>query len=449
MNKNNNKRLIGTNVLMVAALAFGQVAWAETNFVDQVAARRGDIRGIFSDTDTHHVFVMNGGSLGILNNSKLHVLFDNSPEALLGNGEAVIGENPYGDPAIADVFDGGRLEVDGKIRIGVLGNGTLNVTDGGKVYSHSESLVGGYSGESYYGGTGTVNIKGENSLWGINSTYGLDVNNNGTLNIENGGKVGLAIDSGFPRPDIRVQLGGAINVAGVDSQLGHLNKINVDGELNVSDGGVASALDVYVGRTGALALDNGGVLGKVPLGMDMGSRLVVHNYGTVSGDGGRIDGDVINYGLISPGNSPGILTITGDLTLKNDSVLHMEIFGPTAYDQLIIGGNFVAGGVLELDFGGYTPGFDTAYDLFRVSRMSGDFSEIRYLNLAENFDTDLLSRGFDNGIFRLIMASNDDPVIPGDPGNNTVPEPSSGLLIALGGLAMLMLRRRNSAISLI
>ncbi|SFU36158.1 PEP-CTERM protein-sorting domain-containing protein [Nitrosomonas eutropha] len=200
---------------------------------------------------------------------------------------------------------------------------------------------------------------------------------------------------------------------------------------------------------GALALDNGGVLGKVPLGMDMSSRLVVHNYGTVSGDDGRIDGDVINYGLISPGNSPGILTITGDLTLKNDSVLHMEIFGPTAYDQLIIGGNFVAGGVLELDFGGYTPGFDTAYDLFQVSRMSGNFSEIRYLNLAENFDTDLLSRGFDNGIFRLIMASNDGPVIPGDPGNNAVPEPSSGLLIALGGLAMLMLRRRNSPISLI
>lgn len=175
--------------------------------------------------------------------------------------------------------------------------------------------------------------------------------------------------------------------------------------------------------------------------------MTIWSTGSLSGNGGTIEGDVINHGLISPGNSPGVLTITGDLILESDGVLLMEIFGPTAYDQLIIGGNFVAGGILELDFGGYMPEFDVPYDLFQVAGgMSGDFSEIKFLNPATGFDAGLLSLSFaggeNGGMFQLIMANN------GDPGNNTVPEPASGLLIGLGGLAMLMLRRRSPKISL-
>lgn len=55
---------------------------------------------------------------------------------------------------------------------------------------------------------------------------------------------------------------------------------------------------------------------------------------------------------------------------------------------------------------------------------------------------DWLDRLCVGGMFQLIMANN------GDPGNNTVPEPASILLIGLGGLAMLMLRRRSPKISL-
>ncbi|MFZ2883209.1 PEP-CTERM sorting domain-containing protein, partial [Nitrosomonas europaea] len=49
---------------------------------------------------------------------------------------------------------------------------------------------------------------------------------------------------------------------------------------------------------------------------------------------------------------------------------------------------------------------------------------------------------------RLTVAGIGDTGNPGEPGDNTVPEPASGLLIGLGGLAMLMLRRRSPRISL-
>lgn len=230
-------------------------------------------------------------------------------------------------------------------------------------------------------------------------------------------------------------------------------------------------LEIYMKSTGSLVVENGarveanaihvsgndvepastyngqGATLAVRSGASVTADVYVNEGGLLTGDGSIIGDVFVQGGTVGPGNSPGVLTITGDLTLESDSVLLMEIFGPTAYDQLIIGGNFVAGGILELDFGGYMPEFDVPYDLFQVAGgMSGDFSEIKFLNPAAGFDASLLSLSFaggeNGGMFQLIMANN------GDPGNNTVPEPASGLLIGLGGLAMLMLRRRSPKISL-
>ena len=63
--------------------------------------------------------------------------------------------------------------------------------------------------------------------------------------------------------------------------------------------------------------------------------------------------DLINAGTIAPGGSPGILSVTGDLTLAPTSVIEIEITGPepgTEYDQLNVTGNVALGGDLKVDF---------------------------------------------------------------------------------------------------
>jgi T5SS/PEP-CTERM-associated repeat protein len=74
--------------------------------------------------------------------------------------------------------------------------------------------------------------------------------------------------------------------------------------------------------------------------------------GIVKGTG-VIDADVLNHGRVEPGNSAGVLTVTGDFTQANDGKLVVEVAGTTAgsqYDQLVIGGAIALDGVVEVVF---------------------------------------------------------------------------------------------------
>lgn len=506
--KKNNKRLIGTSVLMVAALAFGQTAWAE----DQIYLSGNDNRTINSSVDTYSVVLTGNSNLTV--SGSLNVLLDPENEDNYSKYGPYYSANSHigdgiGSNSTATVF--GQWDNYFNLFVGSNGGrGTLNVNGSGYVTTGNSGHVGSADGstgvanvtgswgaaEGFWiggGGTGTLNVKDGGRAWGNNfvnvgrngvvnidgksselTTQKVELINGGELIVSNGGSVGretsvfagnyvdLSInnspfysDSSISTAVIKGEgsswIGSDINIGSGNTGDGTEPK---NAALIVKDGGAMFADQMTIGNSGILSMMTGGQLtssGPVTNRgvISLNDSLIegnVTNHGVLLGDQGTIDGNVTNYGLISPGNSPGVLTITGDLILEEGGTLLMEIFGPTAYDQLIIGGDFVAGGILELDFGGgYVPEFDVPYDLFQVAGgISGNFSEIRYLNLDGEFDTELLSLDFSDGMFRLIVGSNDDPVIPGDPGNNTVPEPSSGLLIALGGLVMLMLRRRSS-----
>ncbi|CAO3378139.1 autotransporter outer membrane beta-barrel domain-containing protein [Azospirillum argentinense] len=80
----------------------------------------------------------------------------------------------------------------------------------------------------------------------------------------------------------------------------------------------------------------------------------VERGGLLSG-GGRITGAVTNAGTLSPGNSPGVLTVEGSVTNGAGSTLRVEVDGATAgtgagfHDQVaVVGtpGTFAAGGTL-------------------------------------------------------------------------------------------------------
>ena len=100
--------------------------------------------------------------------------------------------------------------------------------------------------------------------------------------------------------------------------------------------------------------------------------------GELTGDG-NIDalGEIINDGTISPGNSPGMLTLETDLMLGSSSTLEIELASLSMFDELIINGDLVLGGELELALlDGYTPGETDIFDVVMADTISGFFANV-------------------------------------------------------------------------
>jgi hypothetical protein len=112
----------------------------------------------------------------------------------------------------------------------------------------------------------------------------------------------------------------------------------------------------------ALAID---VLGTLDLQWGMVSILGGEEEGSEGGTGGGvfinetgrltgsgiIMGSVVNNGVMSPGDSPGLLQIAGDLFQNPTGRLILEIESPDQFDQLLIDGQVTFQGVLEILLG--------------------------------------------------------------------------------------------------
>ena len=79
------------------------------------------------------------------------------------------------------------------------------------------------------------------------------------------------------------------------------------------------------------------------------SQLNVLFGGLLSGNGG-INGNLVNSGLVSPGNSPGTINVSGNYTQTSTGTLRIEIGGRSAgqYDLLAVGGSAQLDGALQL-----------------------------------------------------------------------------------------------------
>jgi hypothetical protein len=87
---------------------------------------------------------------------------------------------------------------------------------------------------------------------------------------------------------------------------------------------------------------------------------------------------LINSGTVSPGNSPGILTINGNYTQTSSGTLLIQINGHTLgteYSQLKVTGTATLGGNLGVSVGdfGYSAG-DFGYSIGDFGYSVGDFT---------------------------------------------------------------------------
>jgi len=204
-----------------------------------------------------------------------------------------------------------------------------------------------------------------------------------------------------------------------------------------NNGTVNINTDTTFSKTGAQYINNG------DLNIAASETLTVSGSGVnfINGPAGTIAGDgtlnlgtatFANNGRIEPGNSPGILTITGDVPFSDSAELGVEIFGLTVgseYDRLVVSGQADIDGRLTVDLGSFIPDPSDSFTIMIAGELSGSFDNTpgNVLSLVQgtcdviyNYDADTVT-----------LTNFQD-----------VPEPTAIGLIVMGGLVILRRRRR-------
>ena len=313
------------------------------------------------------------------------------------------------------------------------GSGTLTLT-GDNTYSKTTSVNGGtleVSGGLYSAGTngvssninigaaGTLDVTGAGSL-GLNSDFDGTITNDGILNYNSSATQTLT---------------GIISGSGALTQSGA-------GTLTIS------GANTY---TGATTVSAGILLINNTTGSGTGTAAVTVASGASLGGSGTISGatTIQSGGFLAPGNSPGILTFSGDLTLASGSFTNMEITGSTRgtdYDGIDVGGALTYGGGLTLTSNTLI-GVGT-YNLFDFTgdnaSESGDFSSITLSGTAYASNEfiqngDVWDAIVDNQTYTYSQVTGNLVVA-----TTAVPEPETfALLGGLLALGTVMLRRRR------
>lgn len=160
------------------------------------------------------------------------------------------------------------------------------------------------------------------------------------------------------------------------------------------------------------------------------STLLTFNAGgSLIGNGAINSAHVTNSGTIAPGSSPGTLSFSSNLTLLSSSILDMELGGTNAgaYDRILVDGNLLWDGTLDISLLAYTPSAGDSFDLFDFGSASGTFSATNLPTLGGGLAWDFSL--FDTQGILSVTA--------------VVPEPGVHLLLVTAWLGWATLRRRQ------
>ena len=207
--------------------------------------------------------------------------------------------------------------------------------------------------------------------------------------------------------------------------------------------------------TGATAVNGGRLLVNGQLG---NTAVAVNASGLLSGSGTILGGVTVgSSGTLSPGNSPGVLTV-GSLSLSDGSHTLMEITGTSAslYDQIVGVGSasLTYGGNLDLVMSGsYADG--TTFNLFRnFSTTTLDFAAVGLNATGEYAGLTFSDSDHVGGVWTSSWTTNHQRLVFSTTTGNlvVVPEPSTYAMavagLACGGWQMMRRRRLRKAATL-
>jgi autotransporter-associated beta strand protein len=318
------------------------------------------------------------------------------------------------------------------------------------------------TGNATTGGVGIVNL-GVND--GLSTSSVLTINNVGpsvqTFNLAGFNQTlgGLATQAGGSATNSKVTLGSGnltVNDGGNRTFAGEIS-----GAGNVVKQGAGtwtlSSANTYNGTTtisgGTLLLSGGGSIANssvitvgpsANLNVAAVSGFAIGTGQTLKGNGTVIGNTTIN-GNLQPGNSPGVLTMNGSLTLNSTATTTMEINGTTRgtdYDGIdLVGPNALTyGGILTLSFGTTFGVGNYTFDLFSFSSTpTGSFANV---TLAGNYTGSLTNN---SGVWSLTSGNNTWTFTQstGDLGLSVIPEPTTSLMLAGSLTALVVFRRRR------
>lgn len=231
-------------------------------------------------------------------------------------------------------FEAGSLTIANSAASGT--TGSLTIAEGGTV------AVGG--------GTGTL-VMGPGTA---------------TLNIGAGGGVGV-----LEADLVTTSAGSTINFNHFDA--GHVFATGISGSGAINHlWGVTNLTGDSSGYSGTTTVSGGTLRVNGTLG-NAASIVDVLNGGRLGG-AGTIGGNVnVTDGVLMPGNSPGTLTIAGNLTLASNALLNFEfgqsdVAGGPLNDLINIGGNLTLDGTLNV---AVTPGGEFGVGVYRIMTYGG------------------------------------------------------------------------------
>lgn len=306
-------------------------------------------------------------------------------------------------------------------------------------------------------GPTTTTLQGSGTVsGGPNNTFGLDaghvLRNQGTMTITGVLDLNRLSTTGSGRIDNAS--GALIDVRTFNQSIFATNwvatnpldsggdaRVNNAGTFRKSTSGTYSVfvpffntgvVEVLAGGLNIPSFSNGGTV-NVAAGATFtvsGSSFV--NTGLIQGGGTVITptGGMTNAGTIGPGNSPGHLTIDGDLIMATDGVVSIELNGVADFDLLTVIGDATLGGELDVvRLAGYTPTIGDSFIIMTFNdRHATTFGRVNFL-------------GFGSGVEFNVTYREQDVLL----GVAAVPEPETWAML-LGGLGLVGLvagRRRE------
>lgn len=176
---------------------------------------------------------------------------------------------------------------------------------------------------------------------------------------------------------------------------GTTTTINTDftnnGEVEVIAGELVFGGNLTSGSNTTYDLGNGTLVPGETLTLEAAALLV---------GSGTLSSNLVNGGTVSPGSSPGIITVDGDYTQESGGVLEIELGGDVAgmgYDQLQVTDAATLAGTLDVSlYDGFVPSNGDQFLILDTESISGTFTTINLPTLTDGLEwqTEYTATGF-------------------------------------------------------
>jgi len=326
---------------------------------------------------------VNGGTLAS-NGSLASVVTVNNASTFNNNGSTVVGNNLTAVTGTA----GNTVSNSGLIQGGATGSEGVEFTATDNIFTNAAgALVSATKAIVLSNATGTNTIVNFGTLTGTGG-IAIDASAGGAMSLINAGTINGSVLFGAANDTLTLVTGqpsnGPFNGGGGTNALRLVG--TTDGTLNLAALTNFTTLNKLGGGswsltgTGTFAGGTTVTGGLLSVQGNLISNVLVLADAQFGGNG-IVTGNLTNYGIVNPGNSPGKLVIAGDYTQGRTGTLIIELAGKKSgeFDVLEVGGRANLDGTLRLVRVGKGPRLRTGERLtFLTAKkgVNGEFAEV-------------------------------------------------------------------------